>query len=63
MRVQVVVTQEDIDAGRPRESNSCPVALAFSRIYPDYQSSVGTTNRTFDNGDLVRPIVFQASLS
>jgi hypothetical protein len=37
----IKVTQEDIDKGARCSNQSCPVALALRRLYPDLKISVG----------------------
>lgn len=34
-KLKIVVTQEDIEAGQPGQSGSCPIALAIKRTISD----------------------------
>ena len=50
--MRIEVTQDDIDAGRPNNNLSCPLALAISRA-ADKPASVGQcSGRTFQAGNV-----------
>lgn len=41
--MKVTVTEDDIKFGIPKCSESCPVAIAIKRLYPDRVVKVGIT--------------------
>lgn len=45
--VWIQVTQQDIDLGRPREDNYCPIALAAQRVF-------GTKDVSFEGHEINR---------
>ncbi len=48
-KLNVNVTEHDIAAGIPEESNSCPIALAVYRQYPDAIVDVDGCNIVLNN--------------
>lgn len=48
------VTQDDIDHGRWRDCNECPIARSAVREFPGYEVSVGSAIRMYGAGGSYR---------